>query len=72
MQLRESLAEALRTLRTQWLRTFLTMFGVVWGTASVVFLLSWGLGVQRTLEAGFSRCEILPLGGPASAAIAWK
>jgi hypothetical protein len=24
------------------------------------------------LEAGFSRCEILPLGGPASAAIAWK
>jgi hypothetical protein len=24
------------------------------------------------LEAGFSRCEILPLGGPASAAIAYK
>jgi hypothetical protein len=24
------------------------------------------------LEAGFSRCEILPLAGPASAAIAWK
>jgi putative ABC transport system permease protein len=55
MQLREAVAEALRTLRTEWLRTFLTMFGVVWGTASVVFLLSWGLGVQRTLEAGFSR-----------------
>ena len=55
MHLREALAEALRTLRTEWLRTFLTMFGVVWGTASVVFLMSWGLGVQRTLEAGFSR-----------------
>jgi hypothetical protein len=24
------------------------------------------------LEAGFSRCEILPLAGPASAAIAYK
>jgi putative ABC transport system permease protein len=55
MRLREALGEALRTLRTEWLRTFLTMFGIVWGTASVVFLMSWGLGVQRTLEDGFSR-----------------
>src|SRR5262245_17876698 len=55
MHLREAIAEAVRTLRTEWLRTFLTMFGVVWGTASVVFLMSWGLGVQRTLESGFSR-----------------
>ena len=54
-QLREALRQALRTLRTERLRAFLTMFGVVWGTASVVFLLSWGLGVQRMLEDGFSR-----------------
>lgn len=26
----------------------------------------------RCLEAGFRRCEILPLAGPASAAIAYK
>src|SRR6185503_3136854 len=31
------------------------MFGVVWGTASVVFLLAWGIGVQEMLEAGLSR-----------------
>jgi putative ABC transport system permease protein len=55
MHLREALAQALRTLRTERLRSFLTMFGVVWGTASVVFLLSWGLGVQEMLEAGLSR-----------------
>jgi putative ABC transport system permease protein len=55
MRVREALTEAMRTLRGEWLRTFLTMFGVVWGTASVVFLMSWGLGVQRTLESGFSR-----------------
>jgi putative ABC transport system permease protein len=28
---------------------------MVWGTASVVFLLSWGLGIERMLESGFSR-----------------
>ncbi len=55
MHFREALAQALRTLRTERLRSFLTMFGVVWGTASVVFLLSWGLGVQRMLEDGLSR-----------------
>lgn len=51
----EAAREALRTLRTQRLRSFLTMFGVVWGTASIVFLISWGLGVQRMLEDGYSR-----------------
>ena len=55
MRIREALTEALRTLRAEWLRTFLTMFGVVWGTASVVFLMAWGLGMQRTLESGLSR-----------------
>jgi len=46
---------ALVTLRTQKLRTALTLFGMVWGTASVVFLLSWGLGVERMIDDGFSR-----------------
>jgi ABC-type antimicrobial peptide transport system permease subunit len=55
MHFREALLQALRTLRTERLRSFLTMFGVVWGTASVVFLMSWGLGVQEMLEAGLSR-----------------
>jgi putative ABC transport system permease protein len=55
MRVLEAVREALRTLRSQWLRTALTMFGVVWGTASVVFLLAWGLGVQRMLEDGYAR-----------------
>lgn len=55
MRFREALTQALRTLRAERLRTFLTMFGIVWGTASVVFLLSWGIGVQEMLEAGLSR-----------------
>lgn len=42
-------------MRTSWLRTVLTLFGIVWGTASVVFLLSWGLGVRVMLEAAYDR-----------------
>ncbi len=51
----EALGEAVRTLRTQRLRSLLTMFGIVWGTASLVFLVSWGLGVERMMEDGYSR-----------------
>jgi putative ABC transport system permease protein len=55
MHFLEAIIEALRTLRSERLRSFLTLFGIVWGTASVVFLLSWGLGVQAMLEEGFTR-----------------
>ncbi len=55
MHLREAIREALRTLRTSWVRTALTLFGIVWGTASVVFLLSWGLGVRVMLESAYLR-----------------
>ncbi len=51
----ESIRQAIVTLRLQRLRTFLTMFGVVWGTASVIFLLSWGEGVRQMLESGFTK-----------------
>jgi len=46
---------ALLTLRSQKLRTALTLFGMIWGTASVVFLLSWGIGVEKMIEDGFGR-----------------
>jgi len=55
MVLVEAIRQAFRTLRTEKLRSFLTMFGVLWGTASVVFLVSWGLGVEAMMEAGYSR-----------------
>lgn len=55
MNLGQILRSALLTLRTQKLRTVLTLFGMVWGTASVVFLMSWGLGLERMLDAGFNK-----------------
>lgn len=53
--LRESLREALRLLRSQPLRTALTLFGLVWGTAAVIFLVSWGRGLQSMMEEAFAR-----------------
>jgi len=34
-------------MRKQKLRTFLTTFGIVWGTASIIFLIAFGEGVYR-------------------------
>jgi putative ABC transport system permease protein len=53
--LSEILRQALRLLWAHKLRSFLTLFGVVWGTASVIFLVSWGEGVRVMLEEGFFR-----------------
>jgi putative ABC transport system permease protein len=55
MRVLEAAREALRTLRVSWLRTALTLFGIVWGTASVVFLISWGLGVRAMMEESYGR-----------------
>jgi putative ABC transport system permease protein len=45
--------EALRLLVAHRLRSTLTLFGLVWGTASVIFLVGWGRGVRDKLELGF-------------------
>jgi len=49
------LAEAWRTLASHRGRASMTLFGVVWGTAAVIFLTSWGAGVQTMVERGFFR-----------------
>jgi len=51
----ESFREALRLLLAQPLRSLLTLFGLVWGTAAVIFLLSWGEGLHNMLDAAFQR-----------------
>jgi putative ABC transport system permease protein len=51
----EALLQALRLLRAHPLRSGLTLFGLVWGTAAVIFLASWGEGVRRMNEAAFER-----------------
>jgi len=42
-----ALKQLTRDLSSQKLRTFLTVFGVVWGTAAVSLLLAFGEGFHR-------------------------
>jgi putative ABC transport system permease protein len=48
-QLSTIIIEFLRDLRAQKLRTFLTIFGIVWGTVAIVVLLAFGMGFKRQL-----------------------
>jgi putative ABC transport system permease protein len=49
----ETLRQALRLLAAHRLRSLLTLFGLVWGSAAVIFLVGWGRGVREKLELGF-------------------
>src|ERR1700730_5485120 len=43
---KETLRQMIRDVRSQKLRTFLTVFGIVWGTVAVTLLLAFGRGMQ--------------------------
>jgi len=47
--IRTVFTEFLRDMRAQKLRTFLTVFGIVWGTVAIVVLLAFGMGFKRQL-----------------------
>jgi putative ABC transport system permease protein len=43
------LKQLLRDLRSQKLRTFMTTFGIVWGTVAVSLLLAFGQGMHKQI-----------------------
>jgi len=46
----EMIREILHYLRQYKSRTFMTMFGIIWGTITVIVLLSFGVGVKRSMS----------------------
>jgi putative ABC transport system permease protein len=44
-----TLSEFIRDLHAQKLRSFLTTFGIVWGTVAIVVLLAFGMGFKKQL-----------------------
>lgn len=42
-----SLKQFLRDMRSQKLRTMMTMFGILWGTVSIILLMAFGTGMQE-------------------------
>ena len=49
--MREALAQSIDNLRTNKLRSCLTMFGIMWGVISIVILSAMGEGFQRGNQA---------------------
>src|SRR5437764_14482287 len=47
----EAIRQSLQNLRTNKLRSFLTMFGIMWGVISIVMLSAMGEGFQRGNQA---------------------
>ena len=49
LSLKDALRQMWRDVRGQKLRTFLTVFGIVWGTIAVTLLLAFGNGLERQM-----------------------
>ena len=47
---RDTLHDVLSYMRQYKSRTFMTMFGIIWGTMTVILLLSFGVGVRKMLS----------------------
>jgi len=47
MNVFDILRQTVATLRAHKMRSFLTMFGIIWGIASVILLVGLGIGFQK-------------------------
>ncbi len=63
------LTQMFRDMRSQKLRTLLTLFGIIWGTSAVILLLSFGEGIhmsQRKSVRGLGEYIVIMWGGRTS------
>jgi len=63
------LTQMFRDMRSQKLRTLLTMFGIIWGTSAVILLLAFGEGIhmsQRKSVHGLGEYIVIMWGGRTS------
>src|SRR6188472_1323844 len=49
LTLRDVFRQLIRDVRTEKLRTFLTVFGIVWGTVAISLMLAFGTGLHKRL-----------------------
>jgi putative ABC transport system permease protein len=67
LSLKDVLRQLLRDVRSEKLRTFLTVFGIVWGTVAISLMLAFGTGLHKQLiksTAGLG--DRIVIAGPAS------
>lgn len=71
--LMETLKEILSYLRQYKSRTFMTLFGLVWGTVSIVVLLAFGVGVQGSMSKNMHGMgESIAILWPGRTSVAWQ
>ena len=69
----DTLRQLIRDVRSQKLRTFLTVFGIVWGTVAVTLLLAFGQGLHKQMiknSAGLG--DRIAIGWPALTSIPFE
>src|SRR5260370_15137675 len=47
--MKDVLRQLIRDVRSEKLRTFLTIFGIVWGTVAISLMLAFGTGLHKQL-----------------------
>src|SRR6202171_1155778 len=47
--MKDVLRQLIRDVRSEKLRTFLTVFGIVWGTVAISLMLAFGTGLHKQL-----------------------
>jgi putative ABC transport system permease protein len=73
MALRSYLLQLLRDVRSQKLRTFLTLFGIVWGTVAVTLLLAFGEGLHgQLLKSMKGLGENIVIAWPSRTSVPWE
>ena len=71
--LRNLLVQFLRDAKSQRLRLFLTVFGLVWGTAAVTLLLAFGEGLhQRVLVSQKGLGDAIVINWPMRTTLPWQ
>jgi putative ABC transport system permease protein len=62
-----------RNLRSQKLRTFLTTFGIVWGTVAVSLLLAFGQGLHKSMiQSAAGLGDRIVIGWPMRTSLPWE
>lgn len=73
MYLRNYCKQFVRDLLSQKLRTFLTVFGIVWGTASVTLLLAFGEGFHKQVGINMKGLgENIVIAWPTHTSLDWQ
>src|SRR6202048_2201441 len=70
---KETLRQMFRDVRSQKLRTFLTIFGIIWGTVAVTLLGAFGQGLHKQMiknSAGLG--DRIAIAWPGLTSVPWE